>query len=54
MKKKISKKWLRYVIADEKKANKDYKAHGFPNLARDEARHRRFLMKLRKKLRKVI
>jgi len=51
---KITKKWLRYVIADEKKASKDYKAHGFKRLAKDEARHRRFLLKVRKKLKKVI
>jgi hypothetical protein len=52
--KKVSKKWLKYVIADEKKASKDYKAHGFKNLARDEAKHRRFLLKYKKKLKKVI
>ena len=41
----ITKKKLRYLIQDEKKAAKEYRRLGFPNLAKDEAKHKRFLMK---------
>jgi rubrerythrin len=51
----ISVKKLKFYIADEKKANREYRHYGFYNLAKDEAKHRRFLqLMLRKKLRKVI
>lgn len=49
---KISEKKLKYFIADEKKAVKEYKKYGFPNLAKDEAKHRRFLLKKLKKTRR--
>ena len=42
---KLTPKKLKYFIADEKKANKEYRKYGLPNLARDEAKHRRFLIK---------
>ena len=52
---KISIKKLRFYINDEKKANREYRHYGFYNLAKDEAKHRRFLQALlKKKLRKVV
>lgn len=44
--KKPSMKRLAYLIADEKKASKEYASYGFTRLSHDEARHRRFLKKL--------
>ena len=41
----ITKKKLKYYIADEKKAVKEYRHYGFYNLAKDEAKHRRFLIR---------
>jgi len=50
---KLTKHKLKYLIADERAAAKEYRKLGFPNLARDEARHRKFLLrKLKKKLRR--
>ena len=46
---KLTKKKLRYFIADEKKAVKEYRKYGLGNLAKDEAKHRKFLMKKLKK-----
>jgi rubrerythrin len=46
---KPSKKKLEYFIKDEKHANKEYRKYGLPNLARDEAKHRRILTRLLKK-----
>ena len=43
--KELSKKRLRYLIADEKKAAKMYRRYGFKGLAHDESRHRRFLQR---------
>ena len=40
-----SKKRIRYLIKDEKKAAAEYKRYGYTSLSRDEASHRRFLMK---------
>lgn len=48
MKVKLTKKWLKYVIADEKKASIDYMRHGFPKLARQEAHHKKILTKVYK------
>ena len=45
LKVKPTKKWLKYVIADEKKANVDYMRHGFPKLAKQEAHHKKVLTK---------
>lgn len=42
---KLTKKKLKYFIMDEKKANKEYRKYGLPLLARDEAKHRRILIK---------
>ena len=42
---KLTKKKLKYLIADEKKASKEYRKLGLPNIARDESRHRRILLK---------
>jgi hypothetical protein len=39
-------------MADEKKATKEYRRYGLPNLAKDEAKHRRFLLKKLKKTRR--
>lgn len=46
---KPSVKKLKYFIKDEKAANKEYRKYGLPNLARDEAKHRRILTRLLKK-----
>ena len=49
----ITKKKLRYLIQDEKKASKEYRKLGFPNLAKDESKHKRFLIKkLKEKMKK--
>lgn len=47
--KRLTKKKLEYFIADEKKAIKEYARAGLPKLAGDEARHLRFLKRLKKK-----
>lgn len=46
---KISEEELNSFIDDEAKGNSEYKKVGLNNLARDEARHHDFLLKLRKK-----
>jgi len=46
---KPTKKWLKFVIADEKKASKDYARHGFPTLAKQEAHHKRVLTRFMRK-----
>jgi hypothetical protein len=51
--KKLTKAKLKYFIADEKKATKEYKKYGLPGLAHDESKHRRFLLKkLKEKMRR--
>lgn len=35
---------IKYFMADEKKAVAEYKKYGLGNLAKDEAKHRVFLM----------
>lgn len=47
---RVTKKWLRYVIADERKASKDYARHGFPVLAKQEAHHKKVLTAVCKKV----
>jgi hypothetical protein len=42
---KITQKKLKSFLVDERKAVKEYKKYGFPSLARDEARHARFISK---------
>jgi hypothetical protein len=44
----LSRKKLNYLIDDEKKASAEYKKLGFNCLANDEAKHRRFLIQVRK------
>lgn len=47
----LSTKKLKYLIKDEKQAAKFYRKHGLPELAEDESKHRRILMrKLAKKI----
>lgn len=46
---KPSKKKLEFLIKDEKKASKEYRKYGLPNLAKDEAKHRRILTRMLKK-----
>ena len=49
----LSVKKLKYLIKDEKQAAKFYSKHGLPELAEDERKHRRILMrKLKRRLRK--
>jgi rubrerythrin len=44
---------LKFLIKDEKQAAKFYQKHGLPELAEDERKHRRILMrKLKKRLRR--
>ena len=45
MKKKLTCKKLKYLIKDEEHATKEYNSYGFKNLAKDEAKHKRFLKK---------
>jgi len=52
--KKATKRWLRAMIKDERKASKTYKQYGFPKLAKDESHHRHVLQKALHGLRKVI
>lgn len=42
---KLTNRKLDYLIKDEAKAAAEYKALGFPALAGDEARHRKYLIK---------
>ena len=44
---KISKKKLNALIKDEKMATKEYHKLGFHNLAKDEAKHAKFLSKVK-------
>lgn len=39
---KLSPARAKYFLKDETKASRQYKALGFPRLARDEARHAKF------------
>jgi rubrerythrin len=50
---KPSKKKLKYFIKDEKQASKTYIKYGFPNLAKDERKHKRFLQKKLKRMKKI-
>ena len=45
---KPSEKKLKYLIKDEKQASKMYVKYGLPNIARDERKHRRILMRMLK------
>jgi rubrerythrin len=47
---KPTKKWLKEQIKDEKMASKMYVKYGFPQIAKDERKHRRIL---ERKLKKV-
>jgi len=50
----ITKKKLRYLINDERKASKEYRKLGYFGLAKDETKHRLFLIKkLKAKLKKL-
>lgn len=50
---KLTKKKIKYFIKDEKKAVKEYRKYRLFNLARDEAKHSKFLrMKLKGGFRK--
>lgn len=42
---KLSKRKLKSLIRDEKMASKEYRSYGFKSLAKDEAKHKRFLEK---------
>jgi hypothetical protein len=48
MKQKLTDRKLKALIKDEKQASAEYKRLGLPSLARDEARHRRFLLAKKK------
>lgn len=47
---KPSVKKLKYFIKDEKHASKEYIKYGLPNLAKDERKHRRILLRKLKKI----
>lgn len=53
MAKKLTKKKLQYFIKDEKHAVKEYHHYGLHNLEKDERKHKKFLEKKLKKMRKV-
>lgn len=42
---KLTEKKLKCLIKDEKKAAKEYRKLGLPQIARDESKHRRLLQK---------
>ena len=44
-----TKKQLRKIVKEEAKTAKEYKRHGFPSLAKAEARHAAFFRMLLKK-----
>ena len=47
---KLTKHKLKYLISDERKAAIEYRKLGLHNLAKDESKHRRFLLnKLKQK-----
>lgn len=47
---KLTKRKLKSLIKDEKMASKEYHQLGFHNLAKDEAKHKKFLIKQMKKI----
>lgn len=47
MKKKLTKRRLNYLIKDEKESAKEYRSYGLYSIAKDEAKHRRILNKLK-------
>lgn len=47
---KPSKKKVKYLIKDEKKAAKEYHRYGFHNLEKDERKHKKYLQKKLKKM----
>jgi len=47
---KLTDKRIREFIKDEKAGAKAYSKFGLPGLAKDERRHRAFLIKLQRKL----
>jgi hypothetical protein len=49
---KLTKSKLRYFIHDEKKAVKEYRKYGLISLARDESKHRKFLLRKLKRRKK--
>lgn len=50
MKRKLTIKRLNALILDERKASKEYLNYGFISLAKDEKRHEKFLIALKKKM----
>ena len=52
VKKKPTIKRLKYLIKDEENATKEYKKYGYKGLSRDEARHKNFLQKKLKTVKK--
>lgn len=49
---KMSCKKLNELIKDEKMAAKEYRHYGLPSLAKDEAKHRRILTRIKAQRRK--
>lgn len=50
---KMSCKKLKELIKDEKMASKEYRHYGLPSLAKDEARHRKVLLRELKRRKKL-
>ena len=46
---KIPCKKLKEFVSDEKKGNRDYLKYGLKNLAKDERKHKLYLMRIIKK-----
>jgi len=50
---KLTKAKIKEFIADEKAGNKEYRKYGLNSLAKDEARHKKFLEKKLKTQNKI-
>lgn len=46
---KISEKKIKALIKDERMAAKEYRKYNLPQIARDESKHRRILIRMLKK-----
>jgi len=49
---KLTRKKIKELIKDEAKGSKEYRKYGLLKLAKEESRHRKFLIKLKKKIKK--
>lgn len=47
---KLTRKKIKYFVRDEKKAVKEYRRYGLKKLARQEAEHKKYLIKRLKRV----